>query len=464
MPISPSDLFELRRTREVGVVKLTGTATMHAAPDRVWAALNDPAVLAAAIPGCERLEPAGPDAYQFTIAAGVGSLQGTFTGRVAVSDRREPDSFVLTATGSGGPGTVSIRARFALAAGPDGSTELGYDADGEATGLLGRRRPADVHGRRPADGQRVLRGPWTLSFRTGTRRPPATPSLSSRAQFQRAQFPRAQFPQAQCRCPGSPGPGRPRRQPAPRRGRPSSWPVRSRARPPRWPGSRSAAWSGGGNRDARGHRRGGPGRPAAGPLTAQAIEANIARALAQVRDCVAATGAELVVLPESVTTGFTTGLDPAELWDLVSAIPGPIAEPFCQAAAELGIELVFGSYERGPERGVIYNAAAIAGRDGCLLGVYRKTHLFGTERADRGGWVTPGDDICVVDTGYASLGLIICFDGDYPELSQDHRDPRRRDHLPPVRAAALGRPVGADQPGPRLRQPRLRDRRERHRH
>jgi len=158
--------------------------------------------------------------------------------------------------------------------------------------------------------------------------------------------------------------------------------------------------------------------PAAGPLTAPAIEANIARALALVRDCVAATGAELVVLPESVTTGFTTGLDPAELWDLVSAIPGPIAEPFCQAAAELGIELVFGSYERGPERGVIYNAAVIAGRDGCLLGVYRKTHPFGTERADRGGWVTPGEDICVVDTGYASVGLIICFDGDYPELSR----------------------------------------------
>ena len=117
-------------------MKLTGTAIMHAAPDRVWAALTDPAVLAAAIPGCDRLEPAGPDAYQFTIAAGLGSLHGAFTGRVAVSDRREPDSFVLTATGSGGPGTVSIRARFALTAGPDGSTELGYDADGEATGLL----------------------------------------------------------------------------------------------------------------------------------------------------------------------------------------------------------------------------------------------------------------------------------------------------------------------------------------
>jgi len=158
--------------------------------------------------------------------------------------------------------------------------------------------------------------------------------------------------------------------------------------------------------------------PVPGPLSAASVKANIARALTLAADCVAETGAELIVLPESVTTGFMTGLNPAELWDLVSEIPGPVAEPFCQAAAELGVELVFGSYERGPERGIVYNAAAIAGRDGSLLGVYRKTHPFGTERADRGGWVTPGEDICVVPTSYGNVGLIICFDGDYPELSR----------------------------------------------
>ena len=61
--------------------------------------------------------------------------------------------------------------------------------------------------------------------------------------------------------------------------------------------------------------------PSSAPLTAASIQANTDRAIAMVADCVAATGAELVVLPESVTTGFTTGVDAAELWDLVSAIP-----------------------------------------------------------------------------------------------------------------------------------------------
>lgn len=158
--------------------------------------------------------------------------------------------------------------------------------------------------------------------------------------------------------------------------------------------------------------------PSPAPLTAETIAANCAHAVAMVRDCVAATGAELVVLPESVTTGFTPGVDVQTLWDLVSQIPGPMLEPFTAVAAELGIHLVVGSYERGPERGVVHNAAVLLGPDGAVLGVYRKTHPFGGERVDRGGWVTPGEDICVVETPLGRIGLIICFDGDYPELSR----------------------------------------------
>jgi predicted amidohydrolase len=158
--------------------------------------------------------------------------------------------------------------------------------------------------------------------------------------------------------------------------------------------------------------------PSNGPLTAESVAANCTHAVQMVRDCVAATGAELVVLPESVTTGFTPGVDVHTLWDLVSEIPGPVLDPFTAVATELGIHLVAGTYERGPSRGIVQNAAVVVGPSGEVLGVYRKTHPFGGERADRGGWVTPGDDICVVETPLGRIGLIICFDGDYPELSR----------------------------------------------
>ncbi|MEI2809756.1 MAG: carbon-nitrogen hydrolase family protein [Nocardioides sp.] len=158
--------------------------------------------------------------------------------------------------------------------------------------------------------------------------------------------------------------------------------------------------------------------PVPGPLTPESIAANCAHGVAYVEACVDATGAELVVLPESMTTGFTPACSPEELWDLVSDLPGPIVEPFQEVAARLGVHVVVGTYERGPTRGVVYNSSAFIGRDGSVLGVYRKTHPFCSEALSGGGWVTPGDTVCVVDTDLGKIGMIICFDGDYPELSR----------------------------------------------
>lgn len=155
--------------------------------------------------------------------------------------------------------------------------------------------------------------------------------------------------------------------------------------------------------------------PSPWPLTPETIEANLTRGLELVRECHDATGAELIVLPETVTTGFTPGVAPEQLWDLV---PDELVDPFAGVAADLGVHLVLGTYQRGPQRGTVYNAAHVVGPDGAVFGTYRKTHPFGSERADRGGWVTPGDDVLVVDTALGKIGVIICFDGDYPELAR----------------------------------------------
>ena len=158
--------------------------------------------------------------------------------------------------------------------------------------------------------------------------------------------------------------------------------------------------------------------PLPGPLTAESVKGNLAKAAEWVERCVAATGAELVVLPESVTTGFTPARSAEELWDLVSEVPGPVTEPLQEVARGLGVHVVLGTYERGQQRGVVYNAAVLVDRGGEVAGVYRKTHPFCTETVARGGWVTPGDEVCVVETDLGRIGLIICFDGDYPELSR----------------------------------------------
>lgn len=117
-------------------MKVTGDAVLHAPVERVWSALNDPSILVQTIPGCERLEAAGPDSYKMVVTAGVASIKGTYSGQVALTDQQEPHSFLMIASGAGGPGTVSTEVRVSLADAGDGSTRLSYDADAVVGGVV----------------------------------------------------------------------------------------------------------------------------------------------------------------------------------------------------------------------------------------------------------------------------------------------------------------------------------------
>lgn len=118
-------------------MKIAGSALLHAPAAEVYAALNDPAVLVATIPGCSALEPSGPDAYAMTITAGVASIKGVYKGEVELRDQQPPGSFRLRASGAGAPGTVSADVLVSLTDGGDGTTRLEYDADAVVGGMVG---------------------------------------------------------------------------------------------------------------------------------------------------------------------------------------------------------------------------------------------------------------------------------------------------------------------------------------
>lgn len=118
-------------------MKVTGDALLHADQTRVYAALNDPAVLVRAIPGCESLEALGHDRYRVSVTAGVASIKGTYDGEVRLAAQQPPDSFELRAQGSGAPGTVDATVRVRLTPGDDGATRVGYDADAVVGGMVG---------------------------------------------------------------------------------------------------------------------------------------------------------------------------------------------------------------------------------------------------------------------------------------------------------------------------------------
>jgi carbon monoxide dehydrogenase subunit G len=116
-------------------VRIEGASDIPAARDRVWAAFLDPATLAQAIPGCERLEPIGPEEYQATMTVGVGPIKGTFEGKVRLSDREPLHRYRMALEGSGSPGFVRGEATMEFAE-VDGGTRVAYQADVQVGGLI----------------------------------------------------------------------------------------------------------------------------------------------------------------------------------------------------------------------------------------------------------------------------------------------------------------------------------------
>jgi hypothetical protein len=116
-------------------MKITGEHAFASPRDQVWAALNDPQMLANALPGVKRLDVTGPDEYAITVTIGVGSVKGTYEGTFRLSDKREPEACTVHANAAGGPGSVEAVARMRLR-GDGGGALLAYDADATVTGPL----------------------------------------------------------------------------------------------------------------------------------------------------------------------------------------------------------------------------------------------------------------------------------------------------------------------------------------
>ena len=93
-------------------MKVEGTFTIKAGKDRVWELMQDPDVLAACIPGCEKLEPSGEDTFAATLNVGVAGIKGRYQGTVAVADRDPPNGYRMIVEGKGGPGFVKGEGTF----------------------------------------------------------------------------------------------------------------------------------------------------------------------------------------------------------------------------------------------------------------------------------------------------------------------------------------------------------------
>ena len=118
-------------------MELSNTRVVPAAPQTVWNALNDPAVLKECLPGCETFERGADGAYTVVMAARVGPVSARFTGRMTMSDIDAPRSYTLHFEGQGGPaGFARGQAHVALAPEGEQHTSMTYTAKAQVGGKL----------------------------------------------------------------------------------------------------------------------------------------------------------------------------------------------------------------------------------------------------------------------------------------------------------------------------------------
>jgi predicted amidohydrolase len=139
-------------------------------------------------------------------------------------------------------------------------------------------------------------------------------------------------------------------------------------------------------------------------------ERNLDVGLALLEESVA-LGAELLVLPECAIPGYMFG-SLEEAMPYAEEIPGPSTDALEAACRRLGAHVVCGLLERDGD--LLRNAAVLVGPDG-LVGSYRKTHLpfLGVDR-----FTTPGDELPVFDTSLGRIGIEICYDLRFPEVTR----------------------------------------------
>jgi carbon monoxide dehydrogenase subunit G len=117
-------------------MEMTGEQLIPLPQQRVWEALNDPAILKACIPGCESIERVTAAEYKVAITATVGPVKAKFSGKLSLADLNPPDSYALSFDGSGGAagfgkGTAKVTLR------PEGSgTRLSYTVNASVGGKL----------------------------------------------------------------------------------------------------------------------------------------------------------------------------------------------------------------------------------------------------------------------------------------------------------------------------------------
>ena len=125
--------------------------------------------------------------------------------------------------------------------------------------------------------------------------------------------------------------------------------------------------------------------------------------------------ADLVIFPELSLTGYVVR---DQIYELAETIPGPSTKAMENIARKTKAHIVFGMPELSEKaQATIYNAAVFVGPEG-VIGKYRKMYLPTHSVFEEKRYFRPGYQTAAFDTELGKIGLIICYDVFFPEVSR----------------------------------------------
>jgi uncharacterized protein len=116
-------------------VKVQGRHLLPGTREQVWALLTDPLRLAKALPGCERLDPDGPDRFRASVNFALAAISGRYTGTLELREKKPPRSLRMRLAGKGLPGFVNGDGRLELVE-DKGQTEVRYEGEAQVGGMI----------------------------------------------------------------------------------------------------------------------------------------------------------------------------------------------------------------------------------------------------------------------------------------------------------------------------------------
>ena len=115
---------------------MSGEQQLTAPREKVWAALNNPEVLKACIPGCETLDVTGENEFLAVATNKVGPVKATFKGKVRLTDLDPPNSYKISGEGDGGIAGFAKGGATVSLSDKDGGTLLTYNVEAQIGGKL----------------------------------------------------------------------------------------------------------------------------------------------------------------------------------------------------------------------------------------------------------------------------------------------------------------------------------------